>query len=178
MKIQVNSDKNIGTDSATIAFVESEVNRVLKRFARRLTRVEFHLSDVNSHKFGTRDKRCLVEARPAHRRALTASLRAATVREAVAGALAKMRNSLETAFGRQGKWTKVLPKHERPPIGLRRAMTAGASAGAVADLVGTAAPADTKRSSAAGNQSAAEQHRGDRKKKPIYQARRKSWPSR
>ena len=64
MQILVNSDKNISTDRRVIEFVEAEVARHLKRFARRLTRVEVHLSDVNSHKFGTHDKRCMIEVRP------------------------------------------------------------------------------------------------------------------
>ena len=166
MKIQVNSDRHIAVDTQLIGFVESEVNRALKRFARRLTRVEVHLSDVNSHKFGTHDKRCVVEARPAHRRALTASIRAATVREAVGGALTKMRNSLETVFGRQGKWPDVTPKRERPAVGLRRVMVAGASASAVAE------------SPAAPKTGGGDADRGNRKKKGVYQARRKSWPAR
>jgi hypothetical protein len=100
VKILVNSDKNISTDRGVIGFVEAEVTRGLKRFARRLTRVEVHLSDVNSHKFGTHDKRCMIEVRPAGSRAKTATVSAATLKEALAGALKKMRNSLETKFGR------------------------------------------------------------------------------
>ena len=50
MEIQVNSDKNVLVDSQVIRFIGAEVNRVLKRFAGRPTRVEVHLSDVNSHR--------------------------------------------------------------------------------------------------------------------------------
>ena len=65
MKIQVNSDKTIAVDASLTRFVEGEVRRVLARFAKRLTRVEVHLSDVDSRKTGQADKRCLLEARPA-----------------------------------------------------------------------------------------------------------------
>ncbi len=168
MRIQVNSDKNIGTDIRMIAFVEGEVNRFMKRFARRLTRVEVHLSDVNSHKFGTHDKRCRVEVRPAGHRPLTASNGAANVEQAVVGALTKMRNSLETVFGR---------------IQSRRAVVPAKPHRAVKE---PARPKETLKVAAAGAMSAtqpeeieqpAESARGT-KKKPIFQARRKSWPRR
>jgi hypothetical protein len=65
-----------------------------------LTRIEFHLSDVNSRKFGTHDKRCLAEVRPAGRRPLTVTASAATVNSAVRGSLSKLRNALDSFFGR------------------------------------------------------------------------------
>jgi hypothetical protein len=94
--------------------------------------VEVHLSDVNSRKFGINDKRCLVEASPARHRPLTATNRAQTVRQAVSGALTKLRSGLETFYGRlesRGEDT-VTPKRKRPPIGRRRAPAAGDSSGA------------------------------------------------
>ena len=103
MRIRINSDKNIAVDAQVIGFVETEVNRVLTRFIGKLTRVEIHLSDVNSDKFGEFDKRCLIEARPAGHRPLAASDRAATVEQAVRSAVGKLRSSLQTFFGRLGK---------------------------------------------------------------------------
>jgi Sigma 54 modulation protein / S30EA ribosomal protein len=102
MRIQINSDKNVVVDAQLASLVKGEVNRVLKRFTHKLTRVEVHLSDVNSHKPGPLDKRCLVEARPARHRPLTASSRAAKIEGAVKGALTKLRSSLQTFFGRLG----------------------------------------------------------------------------
>jgi hypothetical protein len=52
VRVQINSDKNISVDTRVIQFVRGETNRCLKRFAGKLTRVEVHLSDVNSRKFG------------------------------------------------------------------------------------------------------------------------------
>ena len=123
MRTQINSDKNINVDARVIHFVEGKVDRVLSRFAGKLTRIEVHLSDVNSHKFGTNDKRCVVEARPARHRPLSATNRAPTVRQAVTGALDKMRSALETFFGRlhkQGEDT-VIATRDRPAVGRRRA---------------------------------------------------------
>jgi ribosome-associated translation inhibitor RaiA len=151
-----------------IAFVEGEVNRFMKRFARRLTRVEVHLSDVNSHKFGTHDKRCRVEVRPAGHRPLTASNSAGKVQQAVVGALTKMRNSLETVFGRiQARRAAVPAKPSRavkePAQSKATLKVAAAGAMSAAQPEEIELPAESARSP---------------KKKPIYQARRKSWPRR
>jgi hypothetical protein len=183
MRIQINSDKNITVDTRVIHFVGAEVNRVLKKFTGKLTRVEVHLSDVNSHKFGTHDKRCLIEARPARHRPLTATTGAATVKQAVAGALSKMRSSLHTFFGRLEKRGEdmVTAKRARPPVGRRRAPEAsGASSPSIAgDGVGRVTR--SSRRSAAAKKSASHEGPGSPrgpKKKGIYQARRKSWPAR
>jgi hypothetical protein len=186
VQIQVNSDGNIAVDTQVIRSIGAEVNRVLKRFADRLTRVQVHLRDVNSHKFGTHDKRCLIEARLSDHRALNASSGAATVKEAVGGALTKLQNSLQTFFGRLGKRhqdTTVTAKSRRSHTGRRRSLSIGnaSAASAVADDVGGAMPRNTKKSSLAARKSAPEEGfryaRGP-KKKGIYQARRKSWPAR
>ena len=131
MRIQINSDKNVKVDTRVIQFARGEVNRFLKKFGSKLTRVEVYLSDVNSSKFGVNDKRCLIEARPARHRPLTATNRAQNVRQAVGGALTKLRSGLETFYGRlerRGEDT-VTPKRERPPVGRRRAPVAGDSSG-------------------------------------------------
>ena len=65
MKIQINNDRTIVADTGLKHFIEHEVNRLLDRFATRLTWVEVHLRDVDNKKTGQADKRCLVEARPA-----------------------------------------------------------------------------------------------------------------
>jgi hypothetical protein len=129
VRIQINSDKNVRVDTRVIQFVRGEANRFLRKFGSKLTRVEVHLSDVNSRKFGVNDKRCMVEARPARHRPLTATYRAQTVRQAVGGALTKLRNGLETFYGRletRGEDT-VTPRRKRPPIGRRRAPVASSS---------------------------------------------------
>ena len=79
MKIQVNSDKTIDVDASLTRLVEEEVSRVLERFAKRLTRAEVHLSDVDNRKTGKADKRCLLEVRPAGDRPMSASAIATTV---------------------------------------------------------------------------------------------------
>jgi ribosome-associated translation inhibitor RaiA len=100
MTIQINSDKQIVVDAEVSRFVETEVNRALGRFDSQLTRVEVHLSDLNSHKPGQRDKRCQLEARPAGGKPVSVSDEAATMELAVRGAADKMKRLLESSFGR------------------------------------------------------------------------------
>jgi hypothetical protein len=169
VQILVNSDNHIGVDSHVIGFVGGEVNRVLKRFAGSLTRVEVHLRDLNSHKSGTHDKRCLVEARPAHHRAMTATCDAGTVGGAVEGALKKMRSSLETAFGRLGR---VHIKAAVPPSVKKAAVAKKKTTAVVAKKTATAKVAAPKVAARKGSVDSREP-----KKKAIYQARRKAWPA-
>ena len=100
MQIQINTDKTITMDISLARFVKAEITRALGRFESQLTRVEVHLSDVNSHKPGPYDKRCQIEARPAGRKPVSVSIEAETVAEAVEGAANKMKRLLMSAFGR------------------------------------------------------------------------------
>jgi hypothetical protein len=103
MKIQVNSDKTIDVDASLKRFAEDEVRRLLGRFAKRLTRVEIHLSDIDNKKTGKADKRCLVEVRPAGDRPMIAHATAANTESAVGEALKKTQRLLTTFFGRRGR---------------------------------------------------------------------------
>jgi len=100
MKIQINSGKNAATDTRATRLIEDKVKRALKNFSGKLTRVEVHISDVNSHKFGVQDKRCLIEARPASHRPLAVRSAGRTAAGAIRDALTKLRSSLHTFYGR------------------------------------------------------------------------------
>lgn len=65
MQIQINTDSHIDNSTALRERVEEIVNHELKHQRQHLTRVELHLSDLNSTKSGADDKRCLIEGRPA-----------------------------------------------------------------------------------------------------------------
>lgn len=101
MKIQVNSDHTIATDTGLNQFIEHEVSRLMDRFAMRLTRIEVHLSHVDHKKTGQADKRCVVEARPAGVRPLIVSAKATKIRFAVDEALRKMQRTLASFFERR-----------------------------------------------------------------------------
>ena len=169
MKIQVNSDKTIAVDASLTRFVEGEVSRLLSRFAIRLTRVEIHLSDVDNQKTGQADKRCLIEVRPAGARPLSASANATKLASAVTQALGKMQRSLTTFFGRKERLAAVSARVSTAKKGAaKKAVAEQAALGAKkkAAVKKVAARKPTKLST-----------RGPKKKR-IYQARRKSWPTR
>jgi hypothetical protein len=164
MKIQVNSDKSISIDSTLVSALEDEVSRVLSRFATKLTRVEVHLSDIDSSKTGQPDKRCLIEVRPTGGKPLTTIATTAATESSVSEALKKMQRSLTTFFGRKGRAATEIAPVSTP----------------TKSVVKKAAPSAKKKSAA--KKTAAKKQiklspRGP-KKKLIYQARRKSQPSR
>lgn len=165
MKIQVNSDNTIAVDASLTRFVEGEVSRILGRFAVRLTRVEVHLSDIDNKKTGQADKRCLIEVRPAGARPLSASAKATKMASAVGEALGKMQRSLTTFFGRRG----------RPAAVVSAPVSTAKKAVARKTTLSTKKRAAVKK--VAVKKPTKLNPRGP-KKKGIYRARRKAWPTR
>lgn len=101
MLIQVNTDSSIKGHSGLIAEVEAVIEGTLGRFRDRTTRVEVHLSDENgAQKSGGEDKRCLLEARLVGLQPISVSHRAATVMQALDGAVGQMERSLDSTLGR------------------------------------------------------------------------------
>jgi ribosome-associated translation inhibitor RaiA len=103
MLIQVNTDRNIEGDSALAQHVEAVVRSGLDRFKEHITRVEIHLSDENSdNKVGTDAMRCLLEARLAGLQPIAVSHQAATLEQALDGAVEKLKRSLDSTLGQLG----------------------------------------------------------------------------
>ncbi|MHB1307653.1 MAG: HPF/RaiA family ribosome-associated protein [Limisphaerales bacterium] len=100
MRIQINTDDNIKgsaeLDQQTMAVVES----ALGHLAEHLTRVEVHLSDENANKTGGGDKRCLMEARLEGHQPVAVTDEADSLDEAIAGAAAKLKRSLDHTLSR------------------------------------------------------------------------------
>ncbi len=177
MKIQVNSDKTISVHEGLTHFVEAEVDRVLDRFAAKLTRVEIHLSDIDNQKTGQADKRCLIEVRPAGARPLSASAKATRVNSAVAAALGKMRRELTTFFGRRGWSTAAVepPVSSANPVVAKKASAEKTTPPKKSGL--KKVTSGTKKKAVVKTAATKLSPRGPKKKR-IYQARRKPWPTR
>ena len=95
MQIQVNTDSHIKGSAKLTHEVETVVERVLRRFGDRITRVHVHLSDQNSgDKCSDDDKRCVIEARLARLRPITVSHRSASLEQAVDGAANTLQETL------------------------------------------------------------------------------------
>jgi ribosome-associated translation inhibitor RaiA len=163
MKIQVNSDKAINVDASLMRIVKEKSTSALERFAKGLTRVEIHLSDIDNKKTGPADKRCLIEVRPAGDQPLAASALAKSTEEAVDAALRKMKRALTTFFGKKGRTTA---KVAAAPASNTRKKGVSAKKAAVKQSA-------TKK--AAAKKPTKLSPRGP-KKKMVYQGRRKSWP--
>lgn len=103
MHVQVNTDRSVKGSARLARYVESAVQSSLERFSTRLTRVEVHLSDENSTKPGTDDKRCLMEARLAGLRPIAVRHKAATLEQAIDGATGKLERALESRLGKLSK---------------------------------------------------------------------------
>jgi len=101
MRIQIDHDDHIRPSAARSEEIEAAVHGALDRFGESVTLVQVHLSDENGPRFASDDKRCLMEARVAHREPIAVSHRASNVQQAVAGAAGKLKRSLDQALDRQ-----------------------------------------------------------------------------
>ena len=100
MQIQVHADSSIKASSKVAEEVERALQGAVRRWTRRITRVEVHLSDVNRHKGGANDKRCVMEARVGGLEPITVTNTAATLLEAIDGAAVKLQKTLQSTLGR------------------------------------------------------------------------------
>ena len=101
MQIQINTDHNIEGHEALVAQLSGVVESALSRFSDHITQVEVHLSDENSDKKGGNDDiRCIMEVRLEGRRPIAVTHQAATLDQAVDGAVDKLANLIESTLGR------------------------------------------------------------------------------
>lgn len=98
MQIQINTDKNIDGNNRLVDYYTSELQKELTRFDDKITRVEVHLGDENSEKFGKNDKRCLIEVRVANMQPIAVTEHADTLEKAFFGAVGKAKKVLGTTF--------------------------------------------------------------------------------
>ena len=91
MKIQINTDNNIGGREKMARQAEAAVERTLGHLAEHITRVEVHLSDENGKKGGSHDKRCMMEARLEGHQPIAVTHEAETIDRAIDGAAGKLK---------------------------------------------------------------------------------------
>lgn len=100
MQVQVHTDNNIQGREDVVTLVHSSVEGTIGRFRDRITRVEAHLSDTNSHKTKGDDIRCVLEARLAGLQPIAVTHEAPSVELAVTGAADKLERLIESTLGR------------------------------------------------------------------------------
>ncbi len=100
MQVQVHADSSVKVNPFLTETVEEAVENAVRRWTPRITRVEVHLSDINGHKGGADDKRCLLEARIGGLQPIAVTHQAGTLHDAVDGAADKLKKVLQNTLGR------------------------------------------------------------------------------
>jgi Sigma 54 modulation protein / S30EA ribosomal protein len=97
--VEIHTDNQIKSDAEANARLEERIRAKLRRFERRLTHVEVHVSDTNGSKGGN-DKRVTLEVRPTGHEPLAVHADAQRVEDAVTVAADKAARALDHALGR------------------------------------------------------------------------------
>ncbi len=100
MHIQINTDSSIQGDQRLKDVAREIVAGHIGHHAARISRVEVHLTDVNAGRGGSDDHRCNIEVRPEGLRPLAVSENARDVEASLRGAGKKLRNLLDSEFGK------------------------------------------------------------------------------
>jgi ribosome-associated translation inhibitor RaiA len=101
MHILLHSDPNTDGSHLMADHLEKVVEGAMARFAERVTRVEAHLSDVNSQaKSGDGDIHCTLEARLVGLDAVVVKDHASNAHQAIEGAVRKLRRAVETELAK------------------------------------------------------------------------------
>jgi hypothetical protein len=99
MYIQINTDHNIKGHQALNAQIIAVVEIALSQFSDHITRVDIHLSDVNSNKKGgNNDIRCMIEVHIKDRRPIAVTHQAATLDQVIDGAVAQLTSLIKTTL--------------------------------------------------------------------------------
>lgn len=101
MQIEISADSTTEGGERLSAHVKNTVEGALGRFSDRISRVEVHLGDENTHKGGHDDKRCMMEVRISGRPPVAITHHAATLEQAVEGAAGKTQRLVESTIGRE-----------------------------------------------------------------------------
>lgn len=99
MLIQIRSN-NIPVNSELEATLSGFVEKSLKRFSDRITRVEVHLEDENSQKSGKNDKRCSIEVRPENIEPIIVTSKSDNLIQAVRTSASKAKTTLDRTIGK------------------------------------------------------------------------------
>jgi ribosome-associated translation inhibitor RaiA len=92
--VQIHTDNHIQSSEQLTAQVESLVAGAVGHISDRVSRVQVHLGDVNSHKGGANDKRCMIEVRVDGQPPLAVTQQGPTLQQAMNGAADKLERTL------------------------------------------------------------------------------------
>ena len=99
MYVQISTDNQIVSDADANDRLEQRLRQKLRRFEKRLTHVELHVSDTNGAKGGN-DKRVSLEVRPTGHEPIAVHADAQRIDDAVSVAADKVLRALDHSIGR------------------------------------------------------------------------------
>lgn len=101
MQILLHSDPNTDGGHLMAEHLQKVVQDAMARFAERVTRVEAHLSDINSQaKSSDDDIHCTLEARLVGLDAIAVKDQASNAHQAIEGAVRKLKRAVGTALAK------------------------------------------------------------------------------
>ena len=101
MQILLHSDSNTDGGHLMAEHLQKVVHDAMARFAERVTRVEAHLSDINSQaKTSDGDIHCTLEARLVGLDAIAVKDQASNAHQAIEGAVRKLKRAVGTALAK------------------------------------------------------------------------------
>ncbi|HLW39953.1 MAG TPA: HPF/RaiA family ribosome-associated protein [Brumimicrobium sp.] len=101
MEVIFNTDNQIDGKERVGSYFSKQIREELSRFEEKVTRIEVHLSDVNStKKGGENDIKCVLEARPKGFKPVAVTSFGDNVERAISGAIKKVESSLSSLFGK------------------------------------------------------------------------------
>jgi ribosomal subunit interface protein len=103
MKIQINLGKNLGVHDGLEEYFSGELEKSLTRFADRIISIMVHIEDENSLRSGPKDKRCLIEVRPANLQPIAVTEHSDTVPKAFVNAMDKIKRMLANTYDKQNE---------------------------------------------------------------------------
>lgn len=101
MHIEINYRDGHSSQSLD-AKITATLESVLEHMADKITRIEVHLGDENSHKSGPADKRCLIEARPAGLDPIAVETHGEDLYDTFEEGARKLKRALTTRFEKHG----------------------------------------------------------------------------
>ena len=104
MHILLHSDSNTDGGRLMADHLQQVVQNAMSHFAERVTRVEAHLSDVNSHtKSSDGDIHCTLEARLVGLDAVVVKDHASNAHQAIEGAVRKLKRAVGTELAKHDR---------------------------------------------------------------------------
>lgn len=101
MQIQIRTDNHLKNSVDFSERLQAVLERRLAKFNQHITRAVVHLSDENSKKGGSNDKRCAIEIRLEGHQPLAVTHNAGTLRDAFNGAATKIKRVVRDTLARR-----------------------------------------------------------------------------